>query len=153
LAKRKKKISKKLNKRNWTKQPTPMLKASNIQYEIDGRLQGVAHGGIGLIHMLAKRTGLLKEIDKELDLLKRHLTYHESDHIAGMAYNILAGGTCLQEIELLRNNEAWLNALDAKLIPDPTTAGDFLRRFSPEDIVTLMDVKNTIRKKIWEKQP
>jgi hypothetical protein len=70
-----------------------------------------------------------------------------------MAYNILAGGTCLQEIELLRNNEAWLNALDAKLIPDPTTAGDFLRRFSPEDIVTLMDVKNTIRKKIWEKQP
>nr|WP_319491022.1 IS1380 family transposase [uncultured Desulfobacter sp.] len=153
LAKRKKKISKKLNKRNWTEQPTPMLKASNIQYEIDGRLQGVAHGGIGLIHMLAKRTGLLKEIDKELELLKRHLPYHESDHIANMAYNILAGGTCLQDIELLRNNEAWLNALDAKLIPDPTTAGDFLRRFSPEDIVTLMDIKNTIRKKIWEKQP
>ncbi len=53
-----------------------------------------------------------------------------------MAYNILAGGTCLQDIELLRNNEAWLNALDAEIIPDPTTAGDFLRRFSKEDIIT-----------------
>jgi hypothetical protein len=70
-----------------------------------------------------------------------------------MAYNTLAGGTCLQDIELRRNDDAWLNALDAKIIPDPTTAGDFLRRFSQEDIITLMDVKNTIRKKIWEKQP
>lgn len=130
LAKSKKKISKKLKKRNWTDQPAPMFKASNIQYEIDGRLQGISHGGIGLIHMLAKKTGLLKEIDKELELLKRHLPYHESDHVANMAYNILAGGTCLQDIELLRNDDAWLTALDAKMIPDPTTAGDFLRRFS-----------------------
>jgi len=76
LAKRKKKISKKLNKRDWTEQSAPMFKASNIQYDIDGRLQGVAAGGIGLIHILAKRTGLLKEIDKELELLKRHLPYH-----------------------------------------------------------------------------
>ncbi len=49
LAKCKKKISKKLNKRNWDEQSIPMFKASNIQYEIDGRLQGVAPGGIGLI--------------------------------------------------------------------------------------------------------
>jgi hypothetical protein len=153
LAKRKQKISKKLKKRNWTDQTVPMFKASNIQYEVDGRLQGISHGGIGLIHMLARKTGLLKEIDKELELLKRHLPYHESDHVTNMAYNILAGGTCLQDIELLRNDNAWLNALDAKIIPDPTTAGDFLRRFSQEDIISLMDVKNTIRKRIWEKQP
>jgi len=153
LAKRKQKISKKLKKRNWSEQAAPMLKASNIQYEIDGRLQGVSHGGIGLIHTLAKKTGLLKEIDNQLELLKRHLPYHESDHVANMAYNILAGGTCLQDIELLRNDNAWLNALGAQIIPDPTTAGDFLRRFSQEDIIDLMDVKNTIRKKIWEKQP
>ena len=153
LAKRKKKISKKLKKRNWTDQARPMFKASNIHYEIDGRLQGISHGGIGLIHLLAKKTGLLKEIDKQLELLKRHLPYHESDHIANIAYNILAGGSCLQDIESLRNDDAWLNALDAQIIPDPTTAGDFLRRFSKNDIIDLMDVKNTIRKQIWEKQP
>jgi hypothetical protein len=142
-------MSKKLKRRNWNEQAASMFKASNIQYEVDGRLQGISHGGIGLIHMLAKKTGLLKEIDRQLELLKRHLPYHESDHVANMAYNILAGGTCLQDIELLRTDNTWLNALGAQIIPDPTTAGDFLRRFSQEDIISLMDVKNTIRKRVW----
>ena len=153
LAKRKKKISKKLKNRNWTDQPYPMFKASNIHYEIDDRRQGISHGGIGLIHMLAQKTGLIKIIDEKLTLLQRHLPYHESDHVTNMAYNILAGGSCLQDIELLRNDHAWLNALGAQIIPDPTTAGDFLRRFSEQDIIDLMDAKNTIRKQIWTKQP
>ena len=58
-----------------------MFKASNTDYEFDGRYQGISHGGIGLIHLLAKRTGLLKEIDKHLELLQRHLPYPESDYI------------------------------------------------------------------------
>ena len=85
LAKRKRKISKKLKKRNWTQQPHPMFKASNIHYEFDGRHQGISYGGIGLIHLLARKIGLLKEIDNNLELLKRHLPYHESDHVANMA--------------------------------------------------------------------
>jgi hypothetical protein len=47
------------------------------------------------------------------------LPYHESDHVLNIAYNLLAGGHCLEDIELLRNDEAWLNALDAEIIPDP----------------------------------
>ncbi|MFO7754237.1 MAG: IS1380 family transposase, partial [Desulfobacteraceae bacterium] len=124
LTKRKKKISKRIKNRHWSEQSHPMLKASNIHYEIDDRQQGISHGGIGLIHLLAKKTGLLKSIDNELELLKRHLPYHESDHIMNMAYNLLAGGTCLQDIELLRNDSAWLDALGAQVVPDPTTAGD-----------------------------
>ncbi len=153
LAKRKRKISKKLKKRNWPQQPHPMFKASNIHYEFDGRHQGISYGGIGLIHLLARKIGLLKEIDNNLELLKRHLPYHESDHVANMAYNILAGGTCLEDIELLRKNPAWLDALGAQIIPDPTTAGDFLRRFEEQDVIDFMSAKNNIRKKIWGKQP
>jgi hypothetical protein len=153
LAKRKKKIRKKLKKRNWAQQAHPMFKASNIHYEFDGRHQGISYGGIGLIHLLARKTGLLKEIDNNLELLKRHLPYHESDHIANMAYNILAGGTCLEDIELLRKNQAWLDALGTQIIPDPTTAGDFLRRFEEQDVLDFISAKNNIRKKIWEKQP
>ncbi|MCF8090441.1 MAG: IS1380 family transposase [Desulfotignum sp.] len=153
LAKHKRKISKKLKKRNWTQQPHPMFKASNIHYEFDGRHQGISYGGIGLIHLLAQKTGLLKEIDNNLELLKRHLPYHESDHVANMAYNIMAGGTCLEDIELLRKNSAWLDALGAQIIPDPTTAGDFLRRFEEQDVLDFMSAKNNVRKKIWEKQP
>ncbi|MCA1793958.1 MAG: IS1380 family transposase, partial [Desulfobacteraceae bacterium] len=107
----------------------------------------------GLIHLLARNIGLFKEIDNNLELLKRHLPYHESDHVANMAYNILAGGTCLEDIELLRKNPAWLDALGAQIIPDPTTAGDFLRRFKEQDVLDFMSAKNNIRKKIWLKQP
>ena len=153
LAKRKKKIDKRVKKRNWENQASPMLSASNIHYDMDGRNKGIANGGIGIIHQMAGKSGLVNEIDTRLGLLKRHLPYHESDHILNIAYNVLAGGHCLQDIKLLRNDEAWLDALNAEIIPDPTTAGDFLRRFDEDDILELMEAKNTVRKKIWKQQP
>lgn len=153
LAKRKRKIAKRVKKKSWEQQPKPMMAGRNIHYDIDGRHQGTAHGGIGNIHQLAAHSGLIDEIDKRIKLLKRHLPYHESDHVLNIAYNFLAGGSCLQDIELLRNDEAWLNALGAQIIPDPTTAGDFLRRFSEAQISEFMEVKNTVRSNIWQKQP
>ena len=53
----------------------------------------------------------------------------QSDHVLNIAFNILAGGTNLEHLELRRNDEVYLNALGAQRIPDPTTAGDFCRRF------------------------
>jgi len=141
LAKRKRKISKRIKKRNWSNQPRPMMTGGNIRYDIDGRHKAISNGGIGNIHQLALRTGLVDEIDKRIKLLKRHLPYHESDHVLNIAYNYLAGGSRLQDIELLRNDEAWLNALGAQIIPDPTTAGDFLRRFNRENICEFLEVK------------
>jgi hypothetical protein len=152
IEKRKRKIDKKLKKRNWEDQPHPMLRGSNIHYDIDGRHSGISCGGIGIIHQMIQRMGLPAEINSKLELLKRHLPYHESDHILNIAYNILSGGTCLEDIELRRNDEAYLNALGAQVIPDPTTAGDFLRRFDQKDIILLMDIVNDIRKHIWLKQ-
>ena len=104
------------------------------------------------MHQIALRTGLVDALNEKLSLLKRHLLYFESDHILNIAYNLLAGGSCLQDIELLRNDEAWLAALDTEMIPDPTTAGDFLRRFSEAGIWQLMDTKNDIRRNVWKKQ-
>jgi len=153
LAKRKRNIAARLQKNDWPAQPTPILAGGNIHYDIDGRHHGTAYGGIGNIHQLAQQTGLIDEIDRRIELLKRHLPYHESDHILNIAYNYLVGGSRLQDIELLRNDEAWLNALGAAIIPDPTTAGDFLRRFTENDIAEFMEVKNTVRQKIWQQQP
>ena len=96
------------------------------------RLRGTAVGGIGMMHLLARRTGLIESIDTNVEVLKRHLPYHESDHVLNIAYNMLSGGTCLEDIELKRQDEVYLNALGAQRIPDPTTAGDFCRRFEPE---------------------
>jgi hypothetical protein len=43
--------------------------------------------------------------------------------------------------------------LGAERIPDPTTAGDFTRRFSPEDIATLQECINRARLAVWKVQP
>jgi Transposase DDE domain group 1 len=130
-----------------------MLTASNIHYETSGRVRGINHGGIGALHTLARQLGLIDAIDRRLHVLLIHLPYHESDHVLNLAYNPLCGGTCLQDLELLRNDENYLNALGARRIPDPTTAGDFCRRFTRAHIYTLLDVINDTRLKVWAKQP
>jgi hypothetical protein len=130
-----------------------MLAASNIHYEVAQRSRALACGGIGAVHLLARRTGLIEALDDQLHLLKVHLPYHESDHVLNIAYNILAGGTCLEDIELRRNNEVYLDALGAQRIPDPTTAGDFCRRFDPAAIETLMETINEVRLRVWARQP
>ena len=111
--------------------PVPMMTATNIHYEQADRVRGLSAGGIGAIFLLAQKIELDKEIDRTLHLLKRHLPYHESDHVLNIAFNILAGGKRIEHLELRRNDEVYLDALGAERIPDPTTAGDFCRRFLP----------------------
>ena len=129
-----------------------MLAASNIHYEVADRTSAIAHGGIGAIHLLVKKTGLIQRIDEKLQLLKVHAPYHESDHVLNIAYNALCGGRTLDDIELRRNDRVFLDALGAKSIPDPTTAGDFCRRFSPENIEQLTEAINETRLQVWKQQ-
>jgi hypothetical protein len=130
-----------------------MIAAENIHYELADRVQGLAAGGIGAMLLVARRTGLITDIDARLHLLKRHLPYHESDHVLNIALNIVAGGKRLEHLELLRNDEVYLNGLGAQRIPDPTTAGDFCRRFRKGDVLELMDAINEARLRVWKQQP
>ena len=131
-----------------------MMTATNIHYEPADRVRGLAAGGIGALFLLAQKLELDKEIDRNLHRLKRHLPYHESDHVLNIAFNILAGGERIEHLELRRNDEVYLDALGAQRIPDPTTAGDFCRRFASEaDVLTLMDAINGSRLRAWAKQP
>src|SRR5208337_4061268 len=125
LRNRKQRIARRLDpERRWSEQPEPMMSASNIHFEMAERGRALNYGGIGAIHLMGQRLGLAQEIDGRLHLLKRHLPYHESDHVLNIALNIVAGGHRLEHLELLRNDEVYLNALGAQRIPDPTTAGD-----------------------------
>src|SRR5215470_2897354 len=131
----------------------PMITASNIHYELGERVQGLAPGGLGALLLLAQRTGLTAAIDHDLHLLKRHLPSHESDHVLNIALNLLAGGRRLEHLELRRNDEVYLDALGAVRIPDPTTAGDFCRRFHEADVLALMEAINTARLRVYAQQP
>jgi hypothetical protein len=131
----------------------PTLTASNIHYEIGGRTRAVAHGGLGMIHRVVRATKLPDAIDARVQVLKQHRPYHESDHVLNVAYNILCGGQVLEDIELRRQDRTHLDALGAESVPDPTTAGDFCRRFSAPDVEALMDAINDARLRVWAQQP
>jgi hypothetical protein len=153
IARRKRQIARRLDKSDLRGCERPAITASNIQYEIAQRAEAVHCGGLGAIHRLVRTLDLEKVINRHLPLLKMHLPYHESDHVLNIAYNLLAGGTCLEHLELLRHNVAYLDALGARRIPDPTTAGDFCRRFNPPTIHVLQQVFNATRLKVWRQQP
>ena len=153
LARRKRRIARRLDKRNLNGAHQPMFTASNIHYDIAERSRGLSHGGIGALHALARRLGLIEVIDRRLHLLKIHQPFHESDHVLNFAYNALCEGTCLEDIELRRKDEVFLEALGARRIPDPTTAGDFCRRFTPAAIDLLQDIFDETRLKVWAQQP
>jgi len=127
-----------------------MLGSSPVHYEIGAQPDVMSYGGIGVVHRLVTRLGLRQQIDRRLQLLKVHLPYHESDHVLNLSYNALCGGTRLEDIELRRHDPAYMNALGAALIPDPTTAGDFCRRFAAEDVVELMECINAVRPQLWQ---
>jgi len=153
LAAGKRRIEKRLDKANCEGCERPMLRPANIQYELAERTQGMTYGGIGSMLLLVRKLGLAEAIDRRLHLLKIHLPYHESDHVLNLAFNALCDATCLEDLELRRNDEVYLDAVNARRIPDPTTAGDFCRRFQAHDVRTLLDVFNETRLKAWARQP
>ena len=153
LRNRKQRIERRLAPKNWEDQPRPMLKASNIHYEMGERTGAVNCGGIGAMHLMVQGLGLVEDLDKHLQLLKVHLPYHESDHVLNLTYNLLAGGQRVGDIELRRQDEVFLNGLGAERIPDPTTAGDVTRRFDVDDILVLQECINRARRVVWGVQP
>jgi hypothetical protein len=132
LAKSKRRIQRRLDKADVRGGAQPMMTARNIRYEIAERVQGTAYGGIGAIHLLARRIGLIEGIEARLHLLKIQLPYHESDHVLNLAYNALCDSTCLQDLELRRNDEVFLDCLGARRIPDPPPPGIFAAASMPK---------------------
>lgn len=131
----------------------PMMRPATPRYEVAGRSVATAYGGIGLIHQLVQQLKLPQAINSRLHLFRLHLPYHESDHVISLAYNALCDGQSLEDLEVRRQDEAYLNLLGAERIPDPTTAGDFCRRFRPEDLDALQAAFDDVRRQIWAQQP
>ena len=130
-----------------------MFKHPAIDYEMAERTAATRYGGIGALRALVGALGLDKAINAGLHLLQIHAPYFESDQVLNMAYNVASGGTCLEDIERLRQDESYTDSLDAERLPDPTTAGDFLRRFTAEAWLKWQEIFNDARPKVWRQPP
>ena len=152
IRKRKRNIAKRIDRNSYPTHDGPVLNTPNIQYDLSERDRGFAYGGIGVVQRMVKQLQLDQIINQNVRVFKIHNPYYESDHVLNIAYNILCQGDCLEDIERLRNDEAYLDALGAVRIPDPTTAGDFCRRFDTDQIKHLQDAINQARVKVWKQQ-
>lgn len=130
----------------------PVLGRATIVYELAGRSKAVAHGGMGMVARLVKGLGLADEVDSSLELLALHKPYYESDHVLNIAYNALCGGRTLDDIEARRSDQVFLDGIGAAALPDPTTAGDFCRRFDKASVMALQDALNRVRSRAWSAQ-
>lgn len=133
----------------------PVLGLPKLHMEIDRRSEVTPYGGLALAAQVAFLLKMPKILNKHVSVLKRHLPYHESDHVLAQAFNLYCGGTCIEDMANLQQSEAALRLVGACRIPDPTTAGDFLRRFddevnpgSLEDLRTAID---EIQTGAWKK--
>lgn len=129
----------------------PEFRASGIVYELAERSRAIPCGGVGAIMRLVDDIGLVSALNERLRILKVARPYQDSDHVLNIALNVLCGGTVLEDIEIRRNDAVFLDALGARAIPDPTTAGDFVRRFDEDAVWRLMHIINTVRTKVWQR--
>ena len=74
-------------------------------------------GGLGVIQLLVKQLELAETIDQRVKVLERHLPYRESDHVLNLIYNVMTGGSCLQDVEARRRDPVYLDALGARKVP------------------------------------
>jgi hypothetical protein len=130
-------------------QPGPVFRQRQVRVETQERGEVTAYGGLALAHDLAMRLQIDRDLNRSLPMLKRHVPYFESDHLLTHVYNLFVGGHCIEDIGHLQHSQAIKNLLGACRVPDPTTAGDFLRRFRCEDLDAWQGGIDRAREKVW----
>jgi hypothetical protein len=131
----------------------PVISTQARAYDLSERSHGICCGGVPLLLKIAHRIGLVAAIDRHVHVLKLWLPYRESDHVLNFAINAWCNGQRLEDMELRRNDLAFLEAIGAETLPDPTTAGDFCRRFNAASIRSLQDAIDEARLNVWGQQP
>jgi hypothetical protein len=90
--------------------------------------QITAHAGLVLVRELAGRLGVAELLDR-VTVKKRKRGYSPSQAMLALCETLIAGGDCLDDVALLRADSAQ-ELLRGHGLPEPTTLGRFLRRFT-----------------------
>jgi hypothetical protein len=138
----------------WPKTQGRVMRHPLLDLESDPRGEMTHYGGLVLAQQFVRRFRVAQRLDEALVLFRRHAPYHESDHVLALASTLYADGTCLEDQAVLQGSEAVRRLVGACRIPDPTTAGDFLRRFkSVQDVEHLSGVIDEVEQAVWSKLP
>ncbi len=114
--------------------------------------ESTALGGLALAVGLVGRLRVAQSIDERVSLLHSRRPYHESDHVLTHVYNLFVGGSAIEDIADLQQSEPVRRMLGAARIPDPSTAGDFLRRFDRKSIAALDAAIDEAQERAWKRR-
>ena len=137
----------------WPGDGRPVIRNRQVRVQIQERGEITPYGGLALAHDLAMRLGIDRDIQASMHLLRLYAPYFDSDHVLTHVYNQYVGGTCIEDIAHLQHSDAIKHLTGACRIPDPSTSGDFLRRFNPSNLRAFQQVIDRAREKVWRKMP
>jgi DDE family transposase len=139
---------------SWPQTTGRVMRHPLLHLEAEGRGETTHYGGLVLAQQFVRRFGVAQCLDQHLRLFKRHAPYCESDHVLALTYTLYADGTCLEDQGALQASEAVRRLVGACRIPDPTTAGDFLRRFkTAAEVEQLSAAIDEVQEQAWSKLP
>jgi len=110
-----------------------------------------AYGGLGLVHQLLHRTDAKSRIEDGVNVLQVQRGYGESDHLFHLVSAIYSGASCIQDLELFQQDEAYKRLLNVDSVTDPSTMGDFMRRFGRADINGYKAAIWSVQEHVWRK--
>jgi hypothetical protein len=110
------------------------------------------HTGLSLFYAMAETLEIPWILDEQVKVKERESGYPESEHILALAANAFIGGDYLDDLEALREDVAIQKAIGRKDIPDPTTAGDFCRRFTLGHILQMNRAFAEIEREVYKRR-
>jgi hypothetical protein len=117
-----------------------------------GNLSLSSRSGMVLVRDFIDRFAVADIIDAEISIKQRRRGYSESETLLGLIYNLIAGGECLDDLEVLRGDGGTLQLLGVESLLAPTAAGDALRKFDIGSIHDLQRVNNHLQQKARPRQ-
>ena len=115
--------------------------------------QLTSHAGVALVHELATRLGVEQIVDEELQVKQRERGYTEGQAIGALVHNLLLGGECLSDLEVLRGDPGTQELLAQDALLAPRTAREFLQKFDLGDIRDLQRVNLRLQQRVRPQQP
>lgn len=132
-----------------------VARVPKIHTELNDRVPATCFGGLSLFFDLWRSLKISERLDESVQVLRRHKLYHESDHVLAHTVNLFSGGTCIEDQAILQGDQAVLRMMGADHFPDPTTSGDFLRRFDEQDNPGALDelrrANDALQDEVWSR--
>lgn len=106
------------------------------------------HAGLALLADFAQQLGVAQILDEELHVKRRERGYRESEAVLSLSHNLISGGSCLLDLDVLRSDVGTRQLLGQARLMAPTTAGEFLRKFDIGDIHDLYRAQQRLQARV-----